>query len=359
MRRISLRIRLAVCLLMLVVIAIGIYRERPPAHVVIEVGPLGGSFHQTALQYQQVLAKRGITLEIRPKANSLEILPDLANPASGVDIGFEAQDTAPFAHAPLFGVGKIQIQPLFVFANADLGRRLTLPDLRGRRIVMPPASSATSDAAVRMFQLYDINPDNSSFTFMPLADAAAALRAGKFDAGAFMLAPENPVVRDLASWSGVRLVSIGEARAIANHLPFLSPITLPRGIYDIADGIPPADVTMIAGTVGVAVRDGLHPSVLYALLEAMTEVHRGPTLVSTAGAFPSMAGTDLPVHPLARDYYLTGVPWIWRNLPPGVAGFLNHYLLVLLTLFVLAELYRLSSYLAEFGASLLTRRRRP
>ena len=61
------------------------------------------------------------------------------------------------------------MQPLFVFASADLDRRVRLTDLRGRKIVMPPADSATSDAAVRMLQLYDITPDNTSFTFMQLA----------------------------------------------------------------------------------------------------------------------------------------------------------------------------------------------
>ena len=246
------------------------------------------------------------------------------------------------------------MQPLFVFASADLDRHVRLTDLRGRKIVMPPADSATSDATVRMLQLYGITPDNTSFTFMQLGDAANELRAGHFDAGVFMLAPENQVVRGLASWSGVRLVSIGEAKAMANHLPSLRPIVLARGIYDVGDGIPPSDVVMLAGTVDVAVRQGLHPYVIYTLLEAMAQVHRGPTLVSSAGAYPSIAGVDLPVHKLAREYYRSGLPWVYGNLPPALAAFVDRYLLVALAFFVLVELYGASHYLAELGSAALT-----
>ncbi|MGC1407402.1 MAG: TAXI family TRAP transporter solute-binding subunit [Acetobacteraceae bacterium] len=354
LRAAPLHVRLTICCSFIIVLVVGVMWSRPPTHVTIEAGPAGGSFYQIAQQYRQILAKHGIDLQVRPKANSLEILPDLANPASGIDIGFEAQDASAYANAGIYAIGEVQLQPLFVFASADLGRRIGLTDLRGRKIVMPPADSATSDAAVRVLQLYDITPDNTSFTFMQLADAANELRAGHFDAGIFMLAPENQVVRDLASWSGVRLVSIGEAKAIANHLPSLRPIVLARGIYDVGDGIPPSDVAMLAGTVDVAVRRGLHPYVIYMLLEAMAQVHRGPTLVTSAGVYPSIAAVDLPVHALAREYYRSGLPWVYGNLPPPLAAFVDRYLLIALALFVLVELYQASQYLAELGSAALT-----
>ena len=37
-------------------------------------------------------ANRGIDLELRPKDRSLEIMQDLIDPNSGIDLGFEAQD---------------------------------------------------------------------------------------------------------------------------------------------------------------------------------------------------------------------------------------------------------------------------
>jgi TRAP-type uncharacterized transport system substrate-binding protein len=347
------RTRLVALVLATAVILAGMWHARPPQHVTIEVGPVGGSFYQIAQTYQKFFAARGIELELRPKANSLEILGDLKDADSGIDIGFESQDVSAYKEAPVFTVGHIQLQPLFVFASADLGRRIALTDLRGRKIVMPPSTSATSDAAVRMLQLYDITAENTSFTFMQLADAAKALRAGQFDAGAFMLAPENQVVRDLADYSGLRLVPVPEAKAIANHLPFLRPTTLPRGIYDIADGVPPTDVPMLAGTVDVVVRKGLHPVVVYTLLEAMADAHRGATFISNAGAYPTISGAELPIQELAQEYYRSGMPWVYRNLPAWPASFVDRYLLVALSIFVLCEIYRIATYFGEISLFLL------
>jgi TRAP-type uncharacterized transport system substrate-binding protein len=347
------RTRLVALVLATAVILAGMWHARPPQHVTIEVGPVGGSFYQIAQTYQKFFAARGIELELRPKANSLEILGDLKDADSGIDIGFESQDVSAYKEAPVFTVGHIQLQPLFVFASADLGRRIALTDLRGRKIVMPPSTSATSDAAVRMLQLYDITAENTSFTFMQLADAAKALRAGQYDAGAFMLAPENQVVRDLADYSGLRLVPVPEAKAIANHLPFLRPTTLPRGIYDIADGVPPTDVPMLAGTVDVVVRKGLHPVVVYTLLEAMADAHRGATFISNAGAYPTISGAELPIQELAQEYYRSGMPWVYRNLPAWPASFVDRYLLVALSIFVLCELYRIATYFGEISLFLL------
>jgi hypothetical protein len=345
--RVSLRVRLLTYCLVLAAIVGWAWLHRPSSHAVIEVGPVGGSFYQIAQQYKPLFAQHGINLELLPNANSLEVIKDVANPKTGVEMGFEAQDCSPYINAPVATAGRIQLQPLFLFASANIGRRISLDDLRGLKIVMPPAESATSDAAVRMFKLYDITPDNSSFTFMQLTDAAKELKAGKFDAGVFMLAPDNPVIRDLTAFTGLRLVPIPEAKAIVTQLPFLHAIVLPHGIYDIADGVPPLDVPMLAGSVDVVVRKDISPYVLYTLLETMAQVHRGATFLSTAGEYPSISGTELIPHPLALDYYRNGLPWTYRYLPPWLANFVDGYAVWALVLFVLVELYRCSLYAAE------------
>ena len=160
---------------------------------------------------------------------------------------------------------------------------------------------------------------------MPLADAARALQAGRFDAGIFMLAPENATIKALAADSSLRLMPYTEGRAVANHLPFLRPVNMPRGIYNIADVIPPHDTPMVAATVGVVIKDTLHPYLTYALLEAMSALHRAPTYLSGAGEFPTLDGAQLVAHPVAQAYYKGGVPWTYRELPPWLASMIDRY----------------------------------
>lgn len=317
--------RAILLLAIIILVCVAAYRARPPASLTIETGPVGGSYHQVALQYRDALAKHGITVNVVPKPNSMEIIKDVADPNTDVDVGFIAQDVRGMAGEAIATIGKIQLQPLFIFASADLGRRSTMDDLRGKRIVMPPEESATSVAAVSVLALYDITADNTSFTFMPLNEAAAQLQDEKFDAGVFMLAPENPTIKALASDSSLRLMPYTEARAVANHLPFLRQVILPRGIYNIADSIPPYDTPLVAATVGVVIRDNLHPYLIYSLLEAMTVLHRPPTLLSGAGEFPTLAGAQLTTHPLAMSYYKSGLPWAYRDLPPWLASMVDAY----------------------------------
>jgi TRAP-type uncharacterized transport system substrate-binding protein len=336
-----------------VVIVLAALSVRPPRHVTIGVGPIGGSFHQTALKYQKVLATRGIDLVIRSRANSLDILSELEDPKSGLDVGFEAQDVTQYLDGRLTNLGRIELQPLFIFAAGKLGRRTVLTDLRGRRIVMPPMGSATSDAAIRMFKLYDISSENTFFTFLPLTEAARRLRAGEFDAGAFMLSPDNKSIREMALDSGLRLMPVPEAKAVSDHLPFLRPVIIPRGIYDIADGIPPVDTGVLAGRVNVVVREGLHPFVIYALLDAMAEVHKGATYISEPGAYPTIVGSELNVHPLATHYTRFGVPWVYDNLPAWPASFIERYFVFGVAFVILILVYATAKYLLELVGALI------
>ena len=347
MSKLKVMPRLMAYLLIAVVILLAALSVKPPYQLTIESGPVGGSYYLDAQAYRTFLAAQGVDLRIRTKPNSLEIVKDVANPHSDVDVGFVAQDVTALRDPPVQSVGAVEFQPLFVFASAELGRRSVLDDLRGRKIVMPPSDSATSEAALRVFQLYDITRENSSFTFMPLADAVRELRAGHFDAGVFMLAPENPVIRELMADSSQHLVPLPEARAIANQLPFLRPIVLPRGIYNIADAIPPLDTPMVAAPVEIVVRQGLHPYLVYSLLQALAKVHHGHTLLSGAGEFPTIVGSQLEAHPLAVDYYRSGLPWTYRDLPPWLAAFVEKYLLVLLGVLVIAGIWVVVARLAE------------
>ncbi len=340
---------LRLCVFVLAVIAIlaGIRHARPPHDLTIEVGPVGGSYYENAQRYRDILATHGIDLHIVPTQNSLDILKDVATPGSGIDVGFMAQDVRTFDDADVSVIGLVQLQPLFIFASADLGRHSVLDDMRGRRIVLLPPNSATTAAALRVFELYDITPENTSFSYLPLAEAVQELRAGRFDAGVFMLAPENKVIRELAADSGLHLVPMTEAHAITHHLPFLQPVELPRGIYSIADAIPPGDTPLLAARVAVVARKGLHPWLVYSLLDAIARTHRGATLISNAGDYPTIVGSQLEVNPAAAQWYRTGVPWIWNELPPALAGFIDRYSLLLLAALLFAGMAISVAFLAD------------
>jgi hypothetical protein len=56
----------------------------PPRHFAIAVAGVGSTYENSAKQYQQILARYGVELEIRHSASALENRHLLRDPASGV-----------------------------------------------------------------------------------------------------------------------------------------------------------------------------------------------------------------------------------------------------------------------------------
>jgi TRAP-type uncharacterized transport system substrate-binding protein len=345
--RLSYIIRLLLAVAVAGVIGYGVMRAVPPRSVTIGTGPVGGSYYEIALRYREFLARHGIDLVLRPNPDSLGIISDVDRAGSGVDIGFTAQalDHNHFRHTR--AAGAVQLQPLFMFAQTRMGKLASLARMRNLRIVMPPQSSATSEAAIAVLRLYGVTDANTQMQFLPLAEAVASLRRGDADVGVFMLDPSNPLVSDMLGDPQLRLVNFGEGSAVTRHLPFLRITMLPHSSFAIDAAIPPEDVALLAATVNVVVRQDLHPAVLFTLLEAMKETHHGATMISDVGEFPSVASTDLIPHPLALEYSKTGMPWIYRNLPLSVASLIDSYLIIGVALLILAEIYKNLKYLAE------------
>lgn len=314
-------------------------RALPPDSVVIQAGPAGGSFDKHARRYAASLERKGLRTEVRNQDDSLRIIDRLDDAKGGVQIGFTAQRVDPRQHTHVNSAGVVELQPLFLFVRKNATEPPTLAALAGRRLVMPPDNSITAKVAQEVLGLYGVTPANATFAFVPLEAGVRALQRGEHDAGFFVLAPDNGFVQELVNDSGLDLYPVGDSTGIARHLDYLKPSVLVRGAFDLKAPLPPRDVALVSATVNVVVRDDIHPAVLYALLQAMAEVHKGQTLVSDAGEFPRQAGAALPVHPHALEWAKTGTPWLFAKLPPAVAGVIDAYWAPLLALAALVSAF--------------------
>ena len=324
MSRMSILVLVALAALWLAVGNIG--SALPPKQVVIQAGPRDGSFGVYARRYAQFLESRGLHAQVRYQDDSLKIIDTVAAGTGDVQVGFTAQRVLPASYPGVFSAGVVDLQPLFLFLRRSVaGDVHTLADLAGRRLVMPIEGSATAQATHELLALYGVTSQNAQFAPVSMDLAATALQTGEQDAGFFMLASSNPLVSRLASDPNLTLFSYDDSTAIARHVDFLKPATLVRGAFDLRAALPPRDVTVVGASVNVVVRKDIHPAVLYALLQAMTEVHKGQTLVSDPGEYPHQAGAALVIHPLAEEWAKSGTPWLYSHLPPGAAGVMDAY----------------------------------
>lgn len=314
-------------------------RAMPPDVVVIQAGPRGGSFDTHAKRYAAHLATQGLHAEVRNQDDSLRIIDKLDDAATGVQIGFTAQRIDVARHPDVASAGVVELQPLFLFLRRGVEVPASLAGLADLRLVMPLEGSATAQAARDVLARYGVASPPARFAFMRLDAAAAALQRGEADGGFFMLAPGNPLVRRLAEDPGLVMVSITDNVGIARNIDYLKPATLVRGAFDLRRPLPPRDVALVGATTNVVVRDDVHPAVLYALLQAMNDVHKGQTLVSDPGDYPRQAGAVLPVHPLALEWAKNGTPWLYAHLTPSVAGVVDAYWAPALALLALVSAF--------------------
>ena len=314
----------------------------PPSKVVIETGPVGGSYHDNALRYAKKLEAAGFKIEVRPNPQSLETIDHIESGKPHVDIGFTIQPLDRSKYPNTRSAGVIEIQPLFIFYNVEKGLISKVNQLIGKRVVMPTEKSVTSASARSLLALYGVTAENTTFTYMPIAEAAIELKNGQHDAGFFMLAPSNKIVKDLAESKNLALLSLTGAQGISRQLDYLKPATLHRGAYDLLGELPATDISMLGGTVNVMVREDINPVLLYSLLEVMMELHQGQTLLSSRGEFPTIVGTTLEAHPLAVQWHKVGTPWVFKNFGATLASLLDKYWLVVAVLIVISQAYTVS-----------------
>jgi len=173
-----------------------------------------------------------------------------------------------------------------------------------------------------------------------------ALFGNDLDATVLVSAPESPMVQMLLQTPGIRLLEFPQAEAYARRLPFLSTVTLPRGVADMARDVPRRDLQLIATTTSLVAREDLHPALAQLFVQAATRVHGRPGWLARAGTFPNSANAEFPVAKDAERYYRAGPPLLQRYLPFWVANFVDRMWVALFS--IIAVLIPLSRTIPPF-----------
>jgi hypothetical protein len=156
------------------------------------------------------------------------------------------------------------------------------------------------------------------------------LLAGRID-GFFLVAPaDSPMVEKLVSAPGIRLLSLDRAEAYARRFPYLTRLTLPRGVFDFINNVPAADVALVSPTANLLARDTLHPALAFLLMRAATEIHGNAGLLNKVAEFPAPLNSEFPLSGEARRYYKAGPPFLQRYLPYWVAVLVDRLWIILL-----------------------------
>ena len=320
------------------VVAYQFVKPAPPTKIIITTGGESGAYYQFAKRYATLLARNGITLEVKTSAGSLENLARLKSDEA--QVGFVQggvveyrQDDEAAAESGLLSIGSVFYEPVWVFYRGD--KPLTrLTDLQGKRIAIGQEGSGVRQLAQQMLSANEIPSDEN---LLPLAGLLAAeeLQQGRIDA-AFIIASEKaPVVQVLLRSPGVKVMSFAQAGAYQRRFPFLTKLTFPHGVADLVRDFPPEDVKLLAPTANLIVRDDLHPALQTLLLQVANEVHGKSGFFQDPGEFPAYKDQMLPLSPEAARYFKSGPPFLQRYLPFWLAVLVDRLIVLIVPIIAL------------------------
>ncbi|MGA9393795.1 MAG: TAXI family TRAP transporter solute-binding subunit [Azonexus sp.] len=320
------------------VVAFQFVEPAPPRTIVISTGGESGAYYQFAQRYAGILARNGITLEITTSAGSLENLARLKDGEAQVAFvqgGVVESPDDPDAEddSGLLSLGSVFYEPVWVFyrGEKELNR---LSDLRGKRIAIGQEGSGVRQLAQTLLAANEIEPGDH---LIPLSGLKAAeeLQQRRIDAAFIIAAEKAPVVQVLLRSPGIKVMSFAQADAYQRRFPFLSKLTLPQGVADLVRDYPPHDVTVLAPTANLIVRDDLHPALQSLLLQAASEVHGKSGFFQRAGEFPAYKDRLVPLSPEAARYFKSGPPFLQRYLPFWLAVMADRLFVLLLPIIAL------------------------
>jgi len=333
----------------------------PPKRVVLATGAAQGAYSEFGKRYAAALARYGIAVELRETQGAAENLALLRDARSGIDLAFvqggadAKQRNEDDVETGLRSLGSMFYEPVWLFYRSESARtQLKRPQLErlaqlaGWRVNIGAPGSGAPNLARRLLDANRIDPATITLLQQPQTPAVADLLEGRLDAIVLASAPESLMVQMLLQTPGIQLFDFVQSDAYTRRFGFLSAVTLPRGVVDLAADLPAADVHMVAPTATLVAREGLHPALAQLFVQAAQQVHGEPGWFQRKGDFPNARDGERELAAEAQRFYRSGVPWLQRYLPFWLANLIDRMWLALLSIIaVLIPLTRVVPPLIE------------
>ncbi len=327
-------ILLAVALLAL---AYGWLDPNPPKRVTLATGPAQSAYAEFGSRYAKALALNGIQVDLIASEGSsanLQLLRD-----GKADLGFVQGGSDESRVTPESGIeslGSLFVEPLWLFYQARAAKDATgaetltsFGQLKGLKINVGTVGSGVPALMEKLFDVNRLDLGALKLTKLEQTPATMAFLNNEVDAIVFASAPESPMVQMLLQTPGVKLLDFNQNEAYSRRFAFLAPVTLPRGVVDLAGDVPLTDVRLVAPTTTLVARDGVHPAILQLFSQASLKMHGSAGWFNRAREYPNAANTEFPLAQEAERTIRSGVPLLQRYLPFSLANLMERMWLAL------------------------------
>ena len=304
----------------------------PPRHVVISGGSAQHSYARLAQRYADQLERMGIQTEIVYAADEATAFNQLVSTTEAASVGFgNTVFTGSAGNAQALAV--IGQEPVWIFASAD--GPSSLANAKGLRIAVGPNNTSAAHAARLLLAHAGLKAGDVRLDSLTGMDAAEALVDGRVDMVFQVAGDDSLAVQMLIRMSGIQLLGVENAGALAAQDSPLRLLLLPQGVIELRGDVPPRDLTLTSLQTHLLVKPDVHPALQRVLLLAATEIHAEPTFLQRQGQFPSFKGSDFKLTPAARAFSTGSRPWLETLLPYRKAQWAELLLFAILPILVI------------------------
>jgi TRAP-type uncharacterized transport system substrate-binding protein len=336
-------------ILLALVLLVGAYfllKPNPPRRVVLATGPEQSDYAEFGKRYAAALKRHRIEVELRPTVGSSANRRLLRDEKEKVDFGFVRGGSSEAIRAedekgtglPLVTLGSLFFEPVWIFYRTEAekklpGRKLErLDQMRGWRVNTGGRGAGSTNLYTKLLGASGLTRDDVKLVRLDPAHAAIALFNKEIDAVVLISAPEAQILQMLLRTPGIGLYEFSQAEAYSRRFPYLSAVTLPRGVVDFAHDVPPRDHRLIAPTSMLVAREGTHPALVQLFVQAAHGIHAEPGWFARAGQFPSREDIEFPLAPEAERFLKNGPPLLQRYLPFWLANLVDRMWVALISI---------------------------
>jgi TRAP-type uncharacterized transport system substrate-binding protein len=313
----------------------------PPRSIELATGFPTGLYQQFGEKLQSELAEQGVSMKLRTTGGTGDNLALLSDQYSGVDFAMVQGGVADLSKHPDFiSIAGVFYEPVWVWYRessfpTESGRLGLLSQLKGKRVSIGNEGSGTLSLTSQLLAASGLSLSDIRAEKLKPLDALEKFKKGELDAVFLVSAAEAPLVKKFYETPGIRLMNFEQAEAYVHLFPFLSKVTVPRGVVSIAYDLPRQDIQVLAATATLVGKSDISPALVTLLLGATYDVLKTYSYLQKPGEFPSGTGLDFPLHVDAEIYLKDGPSFLHRHLPFWTAVWIGRFAKIVIPLLVI------------------------
>ena len=286
-------------------------------------GPITSYSNDVGRKLDTWLKDNGVSSNLIVRENSLSVIEEvnafgefLQDP-NDLNLGFVAQGVDASRYPDVVSLGSIASLPLLIFARSELD----IGDLAGEKVSIGVPGSDVNHLMTQIIDSYGFTSD-LEVRSDPTDVGVEQLLSGDVDAVAILDSLRAPIIAELAGNPDLKIVNLARNAALAFEIGYIQPATNPASFIDLAKRLPAEPVSTVAVDLTVIANKYLDEPNVLLIAEQLTQLDSRMRLPSDVKSYPNTEGSQFPISAVAREYYINGIPLLYKVFPDSLIAWL-------------------------------------